>query len=177
MLSPFGDEQMDGSHSAVHDSSQWTPSRQLASAAAWCHRYYLSLVVLLVVESACLAAFLADAVPSFTWASWFTLALLGIVLVLLVNDAPPEVVFLWATVVLRLTGVITEEQARPSQSEPDHARGDPFSVILNRHTPRDPSEPVLSTQRCKICSNLTQDLPSIFCWGRRRLRAFARRAS
>jgi hypothetical protein len=117
MLSPVGDEQMDGSHSAVHESSQWTLSRQLAAAAAWCHRYYLSLVVLLVVESACLSAFLADAVPGFTWASWFTLALLGLVLVLLVNDAPPEVVFLWATVVLRLTGVITEEQARPSQSD------------------------------------------------------------
>ncbi len=50
-------------------------------------------------------------VSDFTWQSWWTLGLTGSALFFLINDQPPDLVLLSVTILLRLSGVLTDEQA------------------------------------------------------------------
>jgi di/tricarboxylate transporter len=50
-------------------------------------------------------------VTGFSWQSWWTLGLTGTALFFLINNQPPDLVLLSVTVLLRLSGVVTDEQA------------------------------------------------------------------
>ena len=50
-------------------------------------------------------------VEGFTWQSWWALGLTGSALFCLINDQPPDLVLLTVTILLRLSGVVTDAEA------------------------------------------------------------------
>jgi hypothetical protein len=53
----------------------------------------------------------SENVSHFTWQSWWTLGLTATALFFLMNNEPPDIVLLTLTVTLRLSGVVTDDQA------------------------------------------------------------------
>ncbi|KAJ1477555.1 hypothetical protein T484DRAFT_2023712, partial [Baffinella frigidus] len=98
-------------YNSTHEASPQSWTRMVRPVFAWCHRFKVTLLTLVVIEAACLIACLLDAVDGFDWQSWFTLGLLALMLALLFNDSPPEVVFVSATTLLVTVGIITESEA------------------------------------------------------------------
>jgi len=91
------------------------PGRAVAS---WLLKHRVAAGAALAVPVACAVASRHSAVAAFTWQSWATIALTLEALLLMANNLPPDVVMLSVTVMLRLLGVITEEQAWRGFSSP-----------------------------------------------------------
>jgi len=81
---------------------------QLSAAV---RRHCFSLTVGGLIPLACLWAEHCAAVDDFTWQSWATIVLTLEALLLMAHNLPPDLVMVAVTVMLRMLGIITEEQA------------------------------------------------------------------
>ena len=85
--------------------------RKQTVPGAWLRRHWIALTIAGLIPFACLISFYSSAVDAFTWQSWATIALTLEALVLMAHNFPPDLVMLGLTVLLRVLGIITEEEA------------------------------------------------------------------
>lgn len=84
----------------------------------WLKKHGVSVGASVAIPIVCAVAWRSHAVTAFTWESWATIALTLEALLLMANNLPPDLVMLSVTVLLRVLGVITEEQAWRGFSSP-----------------------------------------------------------